>query len=187
MKTSRIVFVCLLSVATLTAVADAAQEIVAGQLAGGGGSSSGGGMTLVGSIPASPAGASSGGGSKVSGGFIAAAQVWREGVLEAIRALAGQRGMLSSLAAVPTRVGAQITFSLPSAATVEVRVLNLAGRLIRIVTPGTDCPSGLNTFVWTGVTDNGLAAPNGRYLVEVRARTPSGTQTGAMTACSLAR
>jgi len=160
--------------------AHAAQKIVAGQLAGGGGSSAGGGLKLVGAVSPSPAGVSSGGGLKLTGGFIAGAQVWGGDDSSADRPAATTGNMVSALAATSAGSGAQITFTLSAPATVEVRVLNIAGRPIRTITPGRECEAGLNTLVWTGLSDTGLQAPNGAYLVTVTARTRNGAQSRAL-------
>jgi len=174
-------------VPALVVAAAAAQKIIAGQLAGGGGGGAGGGMKLVGSIPASAAGKSSGGAYKLTGGFIAAAQVWREGTLQETAVAKAGSGMVAALAAVPTGKGAQITFSLSAPASVEINVLNIAGRLVRTIATGAQCEKGLNTFVWTGLSNSGLAAPNGRYVIEVRASAATGTQSRAVAACQVAR
>jgi flagellar hook assembly protein FlgD len=91
------------------------------------------------------------------------------------------------LTAVPTRSGAHITFSLSTDATVEVRVLNIAGRLLRTLAPGLACSAGPNTLTWPGLSDTGLAVPSGRYLIQVRARTLSGTQSQAITPVQIER
>jgi len=170
----------------LVVAAHAAQKLVAGQLCGGGGGGAGGGMKLVGSIPASAAGASSGGGLKLTGGFVAAAQAFRDGASDA-PAAETTGGMVSALAAVPAAGGAQITFTLSASATVEVRVRNIAGRPVKTVTPGQECAAGLNTLVWSGVSDAGLRVPSGVYLVEVRATSASGEASRALAPLRLAR
>ena len=186
---SRAVCVALMVVLTtgLLVAAHAAQKLVAGQLAGGGGGGSGGGLTLVGSIPASAAGLSAGGSYKLTGGFIAAAQVFRESATDAAVAAEPAGGMVSALTAIPTAGGAQITFTLSAPATVEVRVLNIAGRPIRTITPGRECEAGVNTLTWSGISDQGLRVPDGRYLVEVGAKSASGAQSRALATCQVAR
>jgi hypothetical protein len=89
--------------------------------------------------------------------------------------------------AVPTKGGAGIVFSLSAPATVSVQVLNLAGRLIRTVTPGQACPQGLNTVTWSGLSDAGRQVPSGWYLVEVRALTASSAQSRAVTTLQIVR
>ena len=177
----------LVLVLVLVVGAQGAPKIIVGHCAGGGGGGAGGGMKLVGSIPASAAGKSAGGSYKLTGGFIAAAQVWREGTLQETAVAKVGSGMVAALAAVPTGKGAQITFSLSAPASVEINILNIAGRLVRTITAGAQCEKGLNTFVWTGVSNTGLAAPNGRYVIEVRASAATGMQSRAVAACQVAR
>jgi hypothetical protein len=101
----------------------------------------------------------------------------------------GSSGMpaLSSLTAIPTpHGGAQIVFSLSAPAEVTARVLNIAGRPVRALAPLT-AEQGLNTLLWDGKNGTGLAAPGGRYLVEVTARGPNGAQTRALTPLHLTR
>ncbi len=167
--------------------AHAAQKLVAGQLAGGGGGGAGGGLKLVGSIPASPAGRSSGGGFRLVGGFAGAAQTWSDSFAASDAVANVPSGMVTSLAAAGTARGAQITFGLSAPATVQVRVLNIAGRPIGTVTSGQDCAAGLTTLVWSGLSDAGLQAPNGLYLVEVNARADAGSQSRALTTIRLQR
>jgi hypothetical protein len=180
------VLLALALLCALVVVSHAAQKLILGQPAGGGGRSTGGGRVLVGSIPASPAGTASGGAYRLTGGFTAAAQVWGDSFASESPAAAAA-GMVTALTAVPAAGGAQITFTLSAPALVELRVLNIAGRLVRTITPGRDCEAGLNTFAWTGTSDAGLRAPEGRYLVEVRARTADGSASRCLTAVQLAR
>ena len=172
--------------AGLVVSAHAAQGVIAGQCAGGGGSGAAGGMKLVGSIPASAAGRSSGGGYRLTGGFIAAAQVWGEGLLAVTPLAEAAAAIVSRLAALPTRSGgAQITFCLSAPATVEVRVLNVAGRPVRHLTTGRLTAAGVNSLVWSGCSDRGLKVPAGVYLADVAAGTPDGSTSHAVTTLRL--
>ncbi len=87
---------------------------------------------------------------------------------------------LTSLAAVPTNAGAQITFSLSCAAQVEARVLNIAGRPVNTLCHAKDCEAGTNTLLWNVQSDQGLPVPNGTYLVEVTAQAADGEQARAL-------
>ena len=112
----------------LVVAARAAPKLVAGHACGGGGSSSAG-KKLVGSIPVSAAGRSAGGNKVLIGGFVGCVTVVREGASTTDAVAAASGALVSSLTALGTKGGgAQITFSLTSAATVELRVLNVAGR-----------------------------------------------------------
>jgi arylsulfatase A-like enzyme len=95
---------------------------------------------------------------------------------------------LSSLAASPTpNGGAQITFALSAPADVSLEVTNIAGRPLATVTRGTRLNRGLQTLLWNGRSAQGLAAPNGRYVVRVTARGADGTVSRSLTTCSIHR
>ena len=100
---------------------------------------------------------------------------------------AGGALMVSSLATVPTDAGAQVTFSLSSAAEVHARVLNLAGRPVKTLCAARECEAGRNTLVWNAQSDQGSRVPSGTYLVEVSARTHDGCQARALTQVTVTR
>ena len=93
---------------------------------------------------------------------------------------ASSLAVISSLAAVPTQAGAQIVLSLSAPATVEARILNLAGRPIRALCHDRPCEAGANTLLWDARSDQGLRAPNGSYLVQVTAKGADGTSSRAV-------
>jgi hypothetical protein len=88
--------------------------------------------------------------------------------------------VLASLSAAPTAAGAQVSFSLASAATVEAHVLNLAGRPVRTLCQGKTFDAGTNTLLWNARSDQGLPVPGGSYLIEVTARGADGSQSRAL-------
>ena len=85
--------------------------------------------------------------------------------------------MVTSLSAVPTARGAQIVFTLSAPAEVQAEVLNIAGRPVKLITPGSAMAAGTQTMVWTGQSDAGLPVPNGTYLVRVTARGADGSSS----------
>ena len=87
---------------------------------------------------------------------------------------------VTGLMAVPTSAGAHVQFALSSAAQVEARVLNIAGRPIKTICTASDCEAGANTLIWNAMSDTGLRVPNGIYLVEVTARNEDGGQSKAL-------
>ena len=93
---------------------------------------------------------------------------------------------VTSVAAVPTARGAQITFSLSAPAAVEAEILNVAGRCVRALAP-RDCEAGANTLLWNGTSDAGLPAPDGLYLISVRARDEGGGESRALSRVYLRR
>ncbi len=88
---------------------------------------------------------------------------------------------ITGLMAVPTSMGAQVQYALSSAAQVDARVLNIAGRPIRTLCTARDCKAGTNRLIWNAQADNGLRVPNGQYLVELLARTPDGALARRLT------
>lgn len=92
----------------------------------------------------------------------------------------GSSSAVTSLVAVPTRAGAQIAFTLSSAARVDARVINIAGRPVAAICRARDCEAGTNTVLWDARSDQGLPVPGGTYLVEVVARSEDGAQARAL-------
>jgi flagellar hook assembly protein FlgD len=82
--------------------------------------------------------------------------------------------MVSGPAAPATANGAEIVFSLSSSASVTVQVLNVAGRVVATPLRAELRPAGLQRISWSGRTDTGTQAPDGRYLVRVTARSDEG-------------
>jgi hypothetical protein len=95
---------------------------------------------------------------------------------------------LTSLSAIPARAGgAQIVFGLSTSARVAARVLNVAGRPVATICHDRVCDAGLNTLVWDGLSERGLGAPAGVYLVEVSALGNEGQRQHAVTRLRLTR
>jgi hypothetical protein len=95
---------------------------------------------------------------------------------------------ITSTSAAPTPAGgAEILFTLSSAANVTVNVLNIAGRPVRTLCQVKDCQAGANTLLWNAQSDAGLPVPNGMYLVEVTAKADDGTQGRALAQVAIRR
>lgn len=91
---------------------------------------------------------------------------------------------LTAAAALPTRAGgAEIAFTLSAPADVTVTLLNIAGRPVATVVRDRSTDAGLQRIIWSGQSDHGTLAPNGRYLAHVVARDVNGQQVQAI--CSL--
>lgn len=93
---------------------------------------------------------------------------------------------LSALAAATAGGTVEIRVSLAGAATVAVRVLNVAGREVGVLA-ARDLASGTTSLSWSGRSASGTLVPAGTYLVQVTAREPGGGQTVAVTSLSLRR
>ena len=136
----------------------------------------------------SAAGRSSGGGYTLTGGFIAGAQMLREGSLAMDTAASAPPSLVASLAAVPTRGGAaEIVFALSAPAAVEVHVLNIAGRPVRTLCQAKACEAGTNALVWDAMSETGLRVPSGVYVIRIGAQSPDGGRNSALTTVRLER
>ncbi len=83
--------------------------------------------------------------------------------------------------------GAHLVYSLAQDATVDLTITNIAGRSVRRLARGVFVPAGEHSMAWDGTSSAGLRAPNGRYLVRLRARAADGTATSRVAALSLQR
>lgn len=83
---------------------------------------------------------------------------------------------VTSLTALATNTGVEATFSLSSAAQVQARILNIAGRTVKTLCHARNCEAGTSKLLWNGMSDQGLRVPNGTYLVEVSAKAEDGAQ-----------
>ncbi len=108
---------------------------------------------------------------------------WRVGPIVSGEAPAG----LTGVCAVPTKAGAQISFTLCSATAVSARVLNIAGRPVKTLCSARDCDAGTNTLLWDACSDAGVPVPNGTYLVELTARAEDGSEARALAQVRLER
>lgn len=76
--------------------------------------------------------------------------------------------------------GMAITYTLSRPASVQMTIINVAGRTIRTLTRGSDAQAGLNTQSWDLRNDAGARVPPGRYLVRVQAAAEDGQQVTAV-------
>jgi hypothetical protein len=113
----------------------------------------------------------------------------RQGSRELQIKLADGAGALaiSVPAARETGVGAEISYTLSADAEVNVRVLNIAGRVIDTVVNGDVQAAGTQRVTWDGLSARGTRAPSGTYLVVVTAQAADGQQTQAVGTVSLGR
>ena len=97
-------------------------------------------------------------------------------------------GHLRALLAYPNplRGPGVVRFETDHPAQVEVQVLDIQGRLVRRLAHRL-FDSGVHELGWDGRNGAGLAAPGGRYLVEVTAKGPDGTQARALTSLCLTK
>jgi hypothetical protein len=100
--------------------------------------------------------------------------------------ITGTSGLaVTSLTALPSPAGAQVTFALSAPANVTATVLNVAGRPIRTIVADKPLEAGLQTLLWDRRAETGLAAPAGLYLISVTARDGEGGQSTALATVAL--
>ena len=84
-----------------------------------------------------------------------------------------------SVVVSPTAVkggGVALTYTLSRPASVQMTIMNVAGRQIRVLTRDAAGQAGVNTAAWDLRSDSGLRVPAGRYLVRVQAAAEDGQQ-----------
>jgi flagellar hook assembly protein FlgD len=75
----------------------------------------------------------------------------------------------------PTRGPVDLAFTLPRRAQVSLRVIDLQGRSVRLLTPGT-LEAGPHMLRWDARDPAGAEVPSGLYLCELRAGIENVTQ-----------
>jgi hypothetical protein len=89
---------------------------------------------------------------------------------------------ISSVQAMQSSSGtAAMQFSLSADATVDVEVMNIAGRSVRQLLSGAAMASGLNIATWNLRGGDGTAVPSGIYLIRIVARDDDGAQVRSLT------
>lgn len=94
---------------------------------------------------------------------------------------------LTSVAALPTRGGAEVVFTLSRPAQCGIRIMNIAGRTIRILETDRAHTAGQNVVLWDGRADTGSSVPSGRYLIQIEANATNGTTARALRTLNVIR
>jgi len=76
--------------------------------------------------------------------------------------------------------GVALTYTLSRPASVEMTILNMAGRTVRTLTRDKAAQPGVNAEAWNLRSDTGSRVPAGRYLVRIRAAADDGQQVSAI-------
>jgi hypothetical protein len=86
---------------------------------------------------------------------------------------------LSASAAVSTQ-GAVVTYTLSRAAQVDIEVVNISGRTVRLLQSGQPGTAGTSQTLWDLRNAGGSQVPSGTYLLRVRATTADGQQVSSV-------
>ena len=95
--------------------------------------------------------------------------------------------VITSMAARPQRGAVSLAYSISREASVRARVLNIAGRPVRVLLADRIQPAGANVTTWNLTDDRGMKAPNGMYLFEVEARSEEGQSVRAVRSVRVSR
>jgi hypothetical protein len=86
----------------------------------------------------------------------------------------------------PLRIGYLLTTQAPPAL-VTIQIYNIRGELVRTILKDDlqqqgryGSRAGIKEITWDGLTDDGLMARNGRYIIRVRAKDAEGERTGTI-------
>jgi hypothetical protein len=89
----------------------------------------------------------------------------------------------ASATAVGSRVTVSYVASVPC--TVTARVLNIAGRVVRVIASNVPASAGVNTLAWDGRGTTGSPVPAGTYLIELDAVADNGQRVRCVTHVTL--
>jgi hypothetical protein len=95
---------------------------------------------------------------------------------------------VTGVVAAATGSGAvDVRVRLSAPATLDVEVLNIAGRRVGTVCHGKQCEAGVATLSWNGSGESGARLPGGRYIVRATARGEDGQQVSALGMLQMSR
>ncbi len=94
---------------------------------------------------------------------------------------------VASVACAPAGDGAQISVTLSAAATVSAEIINIAGRVVKVVTTDRAMSEGVASLSWNGRNAAGARVPAGVYLVRLSALSDDGGRSQAIATLNLTR
>ena len=95
--------------------------------------------------------------------------------------------ILTNVIARGQRGAGQVIFALSKSANCDIKVMNIAGRTIRMLAADRTYPAGQNIVAWDGRNATGSAVPSGRYLIQIQAVAEDGSAARGLAAMSLVR
>jgi hypothetical protein len=82
---------------------------------------------------------------------------------------------------------AVVTFAVSSQARIQAEVMNIAGRVVRVLAKDYPAAAGANTITWDLRNSDGSAVPAGRYIIRIVAAGEDGQQVTAVTHVTVRR
>ncbi|MFP3904609.1 MAG: hypothetical protein ACLFWB_10250, partial [Armatimonadota bacterium] len=95
--------------------------------------------------------------------------------------------VVSTASASQSGEGAVVTYNVTKPCKVSMRVMNMAGRCVRVIATDRVAQAGVNTETWNLRNTGGAPVPSGMYLIEVRAQAENGQQSRGLTKLMLNR
>jgi hypothetical protein len=95
--------------------------------------------------------------------------------------------MVTASAAQSSGQGLGISYTLSRAAAVEITVMNLSGRAVRVLSSDRVATAGLNQAVWDLRGGTGTKVPAGRYLLRIQALADNGQQVSCIVPANVGR
>ncbi|MCX7598961.1 MAG: carboxypeptidase regulatory-like domain-containing protein, partial [Armatimonadetes bacterium] len=94
--------------------------------------------------------------------------------------------VLSGVSATAAGSRVTVSYSATAPCAVTARVLNIAGRVVRVIATNAPAGVGVNTLAWDGRNAAGSPVPAGRYLIELDAVAENGQRVKCVTHVTLA-
>jgi hypothetical protein len=94
---------------------------------------------------------------------------------------------VGSATAQATTNGVALSYTITRAANVTVRVMNMAGRCIRLLAADKAVAAGAQTELWNLHADSGTRVPAGTYLLQIEAVADNGQRVRGMTQVRVGR
>lgn len=95
--------------------------------------------------------------------------------------------VVSTASANQNGENAVVTYNVTKPCKVTLRVMNMAGRCVKVIATDKVAQAGVNTEAWNLRNTGGAPVPSGMYLIEVRAQADNGQQSRGLTKLMLNR
>jgi len=95
--------------------------------------------------------------------------------------------VVTSTAAMAKGEGVVFTYNVTKACQVTMRVLNLAGRPVKVLAADKTVAAGVQTLLWNLTSESGTRVPAGAYLLQIDAVAENGQSVRGLTQISVGR